>query len=212
MSPCNLPILYSFRRCPYAIRARLAIKNSGVKVALREVLLADKPPQLLEISKKATVPVLHLADGVVIDQSLAIMHWALAIKDRNNWLLQSPITAPLIATNDGYFKHCLDRYKYSSRYPKHPPLFYRQQAEVFLAECESLLGKNRFLCGDAPSLADIAIFPFIRQFAQVDSVWFQASQYRKLQKWLAQHTASPLFGDVMGKYQPWRAGDTQLVF
>lgn len=208
------PIFYSFRRCPYAIRARLAIACSGLTVELREILLRDKPLAMLDISPKATVPVLQMLDGTVLDESLDIMLWALKQGDNKYWLGEKyrTVTDSLINHNDGKFKYFLDRYKYADRYPEFPSFYYRQQAEEFLAELEQRLTQSAYLCTEHPTLADMAIFPFIRQFSMVDQQWFDSSPYRALQTWLQQWLKSPLFLSVMYKYQPWHPGDLQQRF
>lgn len=201
----KLPVLYSFRRCPYTMRARLALVYAGIRVELREIALRNKPEQLLVISPKGTVPVLHLRDGRVIDESLDIMQWALAQHDPKHWLAMTEDSRRLIAWNDGDFKYFLDRYKYADRYPDYPMQYYRQQAEVFLAELEGRLRACRYLSGKGFSLADAAIFPFIRQFAAVDDKWFQAGAYPALKIWLDDLSASALFNAVMLKYPVWTA-------
>lgn len=208
------PIFYSFRRCPYAIRARLAIAYTGLTVELREVLLRDKPQALQDISPKATVPVLQLANGTVLDESLDIMRWALKQQDNQSWLGEkySAETDSLISCNDGKFKYFLDRYKYSDRYPEFSSVYYRQQAEIFLAGLERRLGQSTYLCAGHSTLADAAIFPFIRQFSMVDQQWFDSSSYRALQTWLQRWLESPLFLAVMDKYQPWHPGGLQQRF
>jgi glutathione S-transferase len=196
------PILYTFRRCPYAIRARLALKVSGVELEMHEVSLRAKPQALLDCSPKGTVPVLQLADGTVIEQSLDIMRWALARHDPQAWLGPHGLAqqdSALIARNDGQFKQDLDRYKYAERFPQQPATHYRQQAETFLAELERRLAAAPWLGGQRPGLADFAIFPFIRQFAGVEPDWFQQSPYRHLLRWLDRLLASPLFVAVMQK-------------
>ncbi len=201
------PILYTFRRCPYAIRARLAIKVSGVEVETREVDLRNKPQAMLECSPKGTVPVLQLADGSVIDESLDIMRWALAIHDPDGWISGhagwSAEAVALIDENDGSFKQLLDRYKYPSRsQPSAPAHFaghYRDEADTFLRMLNSRLAKHAFLMGETLSLADAAIFPFVRQFAQVDKVWFDAAYDGPLATWLDKLVGSPLFLAVMQK-------------
>ena len=210
----DYPVLYSFRRCPYAMRAQLAIMESGISVELREVILRNKPQQLLDISPKATVPVLLLKNGVVIDESLDIMTWALSYRDTENWLNKESAEdiEQLIQWNDGEFKYCLDRYKYADRYPEHDELYYRGKAEVFLVELENRLSKRAYLCSEKCSLADMAIFPFIRQFANVNSEWFHSSKYKKLNHWLNQHIESALFMSIMGKYPAWKAGDKVILF
>jgi len=212
----NLPVLYSFRRCPYAIRARLAIKISGMQVELREVKLSDKPKSLLAYSAKGTVPVLILPDRTVIDESREIMSWALLQHDPEHWLPNKKKEMmqinSLIDMNDAEFKQHLDHYKYADRFPEHPMTFYRQQAEGFISELEARLKRDRFLCSDKLSLADMAIFPFIRQFAHVDKIWFFQSEYSHLQAWLDGLLNTQIFLSVMGKYEPWQVGDELIVF
>ncbi len=216
MPNSKTPILYSFRRCPYAIRARLALSNANICIELREVILRDKPAQLLKISPKATVPVLQLADDRIMDESLDIMRWALSKKDKNNWLNEGNLNEIqlLIQWNDQRFKYFLDRYKYADRYPENSALFYRENAEAFIVELESRLSRQTFLCEDHCTLADIAIFPFIRQFANVDQGWFQNSNYQHLNLWLTKHLNSELFIAVMKKYPQWKAEnhDTPVTF
>jgi glutathione S-transferase len=196
----TLPILYSFRRCPYAIRARLAITYAGIPVEIREVQLKQKPEQMLAISPKGTVPVLQLPDGKVIEESLDIMHWALAQNDPERWLDTDEDSEKLIQWNDGEFKYYLDRYKYADRYPESPASYYRSQAELFLVALEHILSQQSYLGGSHfSSLLDAAIFPFIRQFAAVDNHWFQSSEYRHLNAWLNELSVSDLFVLVMAK-------------
>lgn len=212
----EVPILYSFRRCPYAIRARLAIKISNTPVELREVKLSNKPAQMLACSEKGTVPVLHLPDNSVIDESLDIMRWALSQNDPNNWLDGSAQEKSkidhLIDINDNDFKQHLDHYKYFDRYPEHSMEFYRAQAEDFLKILENNLTHTKNLIKDTVSLADIAIFPFIRQFAYVDKDWFDQSEYKKLRNWLNNFLKSPLFDEAMTKFSPWNEGNDILIF
>jgi glutathione S-transferase len=196
-----LPILYSYRRCPYAMRARMALSYAGIPVEIREISLKDKPAHMLQVSAKGTVPVLVLANGQVIDQSLEIMQWALQQRDADGWLSADPQHAALlIAENDGSFKQSLDRYKYAIRFPAHAAEDYRQQGALFLAKLELRLQQTSFLLSNKISLADIAIFPFIRQFAAVDSDWFESSDYIKLKSWLQRMVESELFQGVMVKY------------
>jgi glutathione S-transferase len=195
-----LPILYSYRRCPYAMRARMALWAAQVQVELREVSLREKPQHLLQISPKATVPVLQLPDGTVLEQSLDIMNWALQQNDAQGWLnSETGAASALISLNDGEFKQALDRYKYPDRYPEQSQLSYREQGEQFLQRLETALAGHRYLLGDAASIADVAIFPFIRQFAAVDSEWFAQSDYGNLRAWLAGWVESALFDEVMQK-------------
>lgn len=200
MSVISLPLLYSYRRCPYAMRARMALKYAGVAVKTVEVSLKDKPTHLLQVSPKGTVPVLVLPEGGVIDQSMEIMRWALQLQDSDGWLIaDKELTQELIAENDGIFKHALDKYKYAIRFPEQPAEIYRKQGELFLHKLEARLNISDFLLKDQPSLADIAIFPFVRQFAAVDSLWFESSEYLKLQVWLKCLVESALFKQVMEK-------------
>lgn len=216
MKNLKCPILYSFRRCPYAIRARLAIKVSNVQVEIREVLLKDKPAEMLSISPKGTVPVLELVNGTIIDESRDIMTWALTQHDPENWLLTENVKQEevecLIDFNDNEFKHALDHYKYADRYPEHTMEIYRQQGEVFLQQLEEKLTINDYLMGPEISLTDMAVFPFIRQFAYVDKDWFDQTSYTKLQKWLEQLLNTKLFHQVMRKYPRWHNGDEPQVF
>ncbi len=196
-----LSILYSYRRCPYAMRARMAIWAANIQVEVREISLREKPAHLLQISPKGTVPVLQLPDGTVLEQSLDIMQWALAQNDPQGWLNAAPEAVnALITINDGDFKKALDRYKYPDRYPEHTQAFYREQGEQFLQRLEAALAQHDYLLGDKPSMADVAIFPFIRQFAAVDAEWFASSPYPKLRVWLEHWLESALFAEVMQKF------------
>ncbi len=203
------PVLYSFRRCPYAMRARMALWTSGIVVELREVKLAAKPPELVAASPKATVPVLVLEGGTVIDQSLEIMRWALAQNDPDGWLARDD--PDLIAANDGPFKHHLDRAKYPGRY-EDTATDHRAAALALLHPLEERLARSPCLSGADVGLTDAALFPFIRQFAAIDPAWFAARPLPRLQAWLETHLAAPLFAAVMPKFAPWRAGDPPLRF
>lgn len=195
--------LYSFRRCPYAMRARTALRYSDVAVNIVEVSLKAKPAEMLALSSKGTVPVLSV-DGQVIDESLAIMRWALAQNDPQDWLLkddpagQAQIAA-LIEENDQVFKVHLNRYKYAERYPEQPMAFYRSEGEVFLRRLEALLEGRDYLLAVHPSLADVALMPFVRQFAHVDREWFGQTPYVRLQAWLQRFLESDLFTSIMKK-------------
>ena len=199
------------------MRARMALLSSGVKVELREVLLRDKPQEMLLASPKATVPVLILKDKTVIDESIDIMRWALKQNDPENWLIagsldrQASINA-LIDENDLVFKQHLDHYKYADRFPAYSAEYYREQGEPFLSKIDSMLQQTEYLLGTKLSLADIALFPFIRQFAYVDKSWFDASSYKCLQKWLESMLISPLFVSAMRKIDIWHAGDESVLF
>ncbi len=200
------PILYSYRRCPYAMRARMAIWAAQIKVEVREISLREKPAHLLEISPKGTVPVLQLPDGTVLEQSLDIMQWALARNDPQGWLnADREAVNELIAINDGEFKKALDRYKYPDRYPEHAQQVYREQGEQFLQTLETALQQHHFLVSDQASMADVAIFPFVRQFAAVDAEWFANSGYPSLRHWLATWVQCPLFVEIMHKFPTYLA-------
>ncbi|WP_245577434.1 glutathione S-transferase [Nisaea denitrificans] len=197
-----LPVLYSFRRCPYAMRARLALTVSQQDCVLREVVLRDKPAEMLKLSPKGTVPVLHLPHGQVLEQSLDIMRWTLARHDPEGWL--NPETGSvaemeaLIGECDGTFKHHLDRYKYSVRYgPETDPLYHRGEGATFLNHLNERLKGQAHLFGNRPSLADFAIFPFVRQFANTGREWFDAQPLSDLQAWLSGHLNSDIFQSVM---------------
>ena len=208
-----LPVLYSFRRCPYAMRARMALLYSSINVELREVLLKEKPSCMLTISAKGTVPVLLLPNGAVLDQSRDIMLWALNIDDPEHWLneeLAAPING-LIEQNDNQFKTYLDHYKYWERYPAESQQFYRSQAEEFLLLLEQLLQNHRYLLADRITMADIALFPFIRQFAFVDKNWFDRAPYPRLQFWLQAFLESSLFLRAMKKSPFWKEGDSAIT-
>ncbi len=205
----NLPILYSFRRCPYAMRARAALVASATPVELREVALRNKPAAMLAASPKGTVPVLVLPDGPVIEESLAIMRWALAANDPLDWL--NGDDAGLIATNDGAFKHHLDRYKYADRFGADRDA-HRAAATALLAPLDQRLAAQDNLTGQHVGLADIALMPFIRQFAETDRAYFDALPMRALQAWLARHLAAPLFDRIMVRAPAWQPGDLPVHF
>lgn len=203
------PILYSFRRCPYAMRARMALAISGTVCHIREVKLARKPAELVATSPKATVPVLVRTDGGAIDESLDIMCWALARNDPENWLERED--RPLIEANDGPFKHHLDRYKYPDRHAS-DPAEHRVAGLDLLRPLEERLRSRSHLCGAERGITDAAIFPFVRQFAETDRAWFDAQPVPRLQAWLGRHLASSLFGAIMVRLEPWRPGDPPLAF
>jgi len=200
--------LYSFRRCPYAIRARLALVVSGVQVELREVVLRDKPAAFLQVSPSATVPCLVTGDGA-IDESLDIMHWALAQNDPKRWLDMPAHGHDWIARNDGPFKHALDRVKYATRYPAEDRSTHLAAAMAHLAALDAALSDWLF---NHPTLADYAMLPFVRQFAFIDRPWFDAQPWPRLQDWLDRFMASAEFAAVMSKYPPWAEGDPPCLF
>jgi glutathione S-transferase len=191
-----MPTLYSFRRCPYAIRARLALDIAGTEVHLIEVDLKDKPPAMLALSPKGTVPVLQLADGTVLDESLDIMLWALELDPG-----ALPEQVALIAESDGDFKHHLDRTKYADHHPGADPEQHRSACMDFLATLEARLANHSHLFGDAPGLADWALLPFVRQFSFIDRPRFDAEAPPHLLAWLNEGLASPRFVRVMAKHQ-----------
>ncbi|MEN7535665.1 glutathione S-transferase [Aurantiacibacter flavus] len=209
MTPEALPTLYSFRRCPYAMRARLALLVSGTTCVLREVKLSDKPDALREVSPKATVPVVVTADGKVIDESLDIMRWALGRSDPLGWLASAD--DPLIAANDGPFKHALDRYKYPNRHDSDPEE-HRAEGLTLLQALEDRLTRQPQLGGETMGMVDAATFPFVRQFAHTDRDWFSAQDLPQVQSWLAGHLHSDLFTRAMVKHEPWAQGDPVTLF
>jgi glutathione S-transferase len=215
-----LPVLYSFRRCPYAMRARLALTASGEAYELREVVLRDKPAELLAASPKGTVPVLVLPDGTVIDQSLDVMLWALRRQDPEGWLLPPRGTLEdmlaLVAGNDGDFKRDLDSYKYPQRYAEESEgdtqafaLLHRAQGAAWLATLDGMLDEG-WLFGGRASLADMALLPFVRQFAHTDAAWFAVQPWPRLQAWLAGFEAGTRFQAVMEKHAPWQPADARV--
>ena len=200
------PVLYSFRRCPYAMRARLALDASGLEVEHREILLRAKPQAMLEVSEKGTVPILVLDDGRVIDESLDVMLWALDRIDPEHWLEGRETSLDLIATCDGEFKPHLDRYKYATRYDDADPLEHRAAASEFLTLLDGRLQVGLSLTGDTDRLADFGIFPFVRQFANTDRDWFEAQSWAALKAWLDRHLESDRFARVMVKHPLWSDG------
>ena len=203
------PILYSFRRCPYAIRARLALLASGTICIIREVKLSAKPVELLAVSPKATVPVLVTCDGNVIEHSLDIMRWALARHDPAGWLYDQD--NPLIGTFDDKFKHHLDRTKYPDRHGSDVDV-HRLACLDMLRSLEDRLTTTPYLCGEKMSVTDAAILPFVRQFASIDRAWFDARPVPHVRDWLDRFVASELFDAAMVRLTPWRTGDPDILF
>lgn len=198
----KFPILYSFRRCPYAMRARLALYHAKISHEHREVDLKNKCKELLIISPKGTVPVLLLSDGKVLEQSLDIMVWA----------LQSALSSKdqeLIKENDDSFKIALDRYKYPNRYDEQKSIDYREECLKFINKVENML--TPYLSGNQPGLTDMALFPFIRQFVHVDEDWFKKAHYPKLKEWLLYFNSSKLFDHLMIKYEIWLPDDEPII-
>ena len=216
MTSPDLPILYSFRRCPYAMRARLALLASGIQVELREVVLRNKPPELLAASPKGTVPVLITPAGLVIDQSLDIMLWALRQNDPAHWLPADSATCnagmALLARCDGEFKTHLDRYKYPQRHEGANRESSRAMAGLFVVDLEARLTQNNYLFGSNISIFDAGLAPFLRQFAHTDAVWFATQPWPQVQAWLAAFEASEAFKQVMTVNSPWMLGAPKVVF
>ena len=217
------PILWSFRRCPYAIRARLALKSAGITVELREILLRDKPDAFLVASKTATVPVLELKDGRVIDESLDIMFWALQeAGDPEGWLSgwseRKQETQAFLDELDKEFKTDLDRYKYSTRYVAGTQSAaelanaHRDRGCAFLTKVDARLTKVPFLNGSSAGLEDYAALPFVRQFRIADTNWFDEQEWLALHEWLQTFLNSTAFTDVMQKFAPWQSEDGPTLF
>lgn len=215
MTTPSLPVLYSFRRCPYAMRARLALHASGVAHAHREIELKNKPAHLLALSPKGTVPVLWLpAEDRVIDQSLDIMLWALQHSDPQHWLPDDEGTRKAwlaqIGRNDGFFKQQLDRYKYPQRFGLSDGLAHRDQGAAHLRELSAVLQRQAFLSGPRWGLLDAAQAPFVRQFAHTNPAWFADQPWPELSAWLAAFEASERFAAIMHKHMPWQAPSPAL--
>ena len=212
----HLPIFWSFRRCPYAMRARLAIAASGQKVELREILLRDKPTDFLATSPKGTVPVLKLKNGQVIDESRDIMFWALEQNDPENWLAvwrrNSAFTLAFLDRLDGAFKHDLDRYKYASRYDRDAGSAHRDSGGVFLAELNQDLQQTGALSGAQLGLLDFASLPFVRQFRIAGPDWFDDQSWPHLHAWLGGFLDSASFRLVMQKYPQWSPVGQSIAF
>ena len=207
----NYPILYSFRRCPYAMRARLALAYSGIDYEHREILLKNRPDELYALSPKGTVPVLQLNDKTVIDESIDVMKWALAQSDPEHWYTENiEVQNSLIYQNDGDYKKWLDKYKYHVRFKDGSYEEYQYAVGEILKTYESILSKSPYLCGDKVTLADMALFPFIRQGAYVDLNWFNA-QFPKLSTWLKIFKESELFETIMKKYTVWKSGEDGIL-
>ena len=206
----QIPILYTFRRCPYAMRARLAIASSKTAVIIREVSLTNKPPELLAISEKATVPCLHTATNI-ITESLDIMIWVLQKNDPELLLNMPEEGRTIINYNDGSFKKTLDRTKYSANLKGVNIAEERKIASEFLAYLNNLLNK-KFLFGNKKTLVDIAIFPFIRQYAFVDRPWFNEQKWGNLITWLNYFLASPSFKTIQTKFPVWAHDQTPIIF
>ncbi|MCL1049889.1 glutathione S-transferase [Shewanella abyssi] len=212
-----LPVLYSLRNCPYAMRARLAIYASGQQVHLRDLVLSNKPAEMLTASAKGTVPVLVTTDDLVIDESLAVMLWAFTQSDPQHYLDASQPNAlaemlELISLFDNEFKGHLEQYRCAKRYHEPSLIENRQQCERYLADLELRLNQHQYLMSDNPSLTDLALMPFIRQFARVERQWYLQSPYPKLRQWLNQYLQSRMFSKVMTQYPMWLDTKEDVVF
>ena len=203
------PILWSFRRCPYAMRARLAIYHAKIEVELREILLKDKPADFIAASPKATVPVLETTDGV-IEESRDVMAWALSQSDPNE--LWSDAAAPLLDQIDGPFKTALDHTKYAVRYPHLDAQKERQKAADIIFELEARLSRTDNLLGHHQTIADIGTLPFVRQFANTDRTWFDAQNWPNVHNWLGSFLESAAFSDIMRRYTVWTPDQPAVVF
>jgi len=215
----RLPILYSLRNCPYAMRARIAIFYTQQPVILRDLVLSNKPTALLAASPKGTVPVLVVSEPKeqVIDESLDIMLWALSQSDPDDLLQQNDLDAfnqmiKLISTFDHEFKASLEAYKCAKRYHEESLSQHRKTCEVYIQDLEKRLTEHEFLMSSRSSLADIALLPFIRQFARVERQWYLQSPYPNLKMWLNNYLQSPMFSKVMAKFSLWSPGDEATLF
>ncbi|MEH6735653.1 MAG: glutathione S-transferase [Shewanella sp.] len=212
-----LPVLYSLRNCPYAMRARLAIYASKQQVNLRDLVLSNKPAEMLTVSPKGTVPVLVTTDNQVIDESLSIMLWAFSQTDPDDYVKKATPNAltemlAVIAIFDNEFKGHLEKYRCSKRYHEPSLIEDRQQCERYLADLESRLCQHSYLMSDQPSLTDLALMPFIRQFARVERQWYLRSPYPKLRQWLNHYLQSRMFSKVMVQNPMWLDSKQEIVF
>ena len=216
-TPQDSPILYSLRRCPYAMRARLGILLANQQVLIREIVTKDKPEELLECSPKGTVPVLVLPDGKVIEQSLDVMMWALQQNDPQDLLRSSNPSLSeqihqLIQHNDNEFIGHLEKYRASVRYRNDDIEQRRNLCEVFITELEGKLAQHDYSFGDSPSLADFAVMPFVSQFVRVEKKWFLQSEYQNVGRWLRSHIESKLYTQVMKQYPLWNDTKQDCLF
>ncbi|QYK00740.1 glutathione S-transferase [Shewanella psychrotolerans] len=213
----DLPIIYSLRNCPFAMRARIAIYKSQQPVLLRDLVLSDKPAEMLTASPKGTVPVLITPKGTVIEESFEIMLWALSMSDPDDLLFTGDEKMldkmlALIYLFDSQFKRCLENYKCAKRYSETNIIECREACEVYIAQLERLLTEHKYLMADRESLADIALLPFIRQFARVERQWYLHSPYPHVRQWLNSYLQSKMFSKVMAKHELWLQNRTDLLF
>ena len=208
------PILYTFRRCPYAMRARFAIRSSQIIVEVREIQLQEKPSEFLKSSPKGTVPVLITNSGEVLEESLDIINWALNINDPHNWLAKGKLEyqeiIKLLDDLENKFKTNLDKYKYPSRFSGVDQYLYRDKNLCFLKKLNSYLENNKSLNGEHLTLLDYAIFPFVRQFRNVDQEWFEKLNFSFLNKWINQIIDSEEFSSIMKKFKKWEPNDVPI--
>ena len=199
----KLPVLYTFRRCPYAMRARISMYYSKISYEHREILLKERPKKLYQLSPKGTVPVLNLPDGKVIDESLDIMKWSVSVNDPDFWFVNNiDHQLEIISINDEEFKKWLDRYKYHDRYPEYSVEYYRGKCEKILDNFEKILASEKFLFSNNISLADIALLPFVRQFSNVDIIWFR-KRFIHLSGWMDGLIGMEIFQAMMKKFEIW---------
>jgi len=211
MSP--LPILYSLRQCPYAIRARMGLLLAKQPVILRDVDMKNKPADMLAASPKATVPVLVINQSSVIEQSLDIMLWALSKNDPKQLLHGDQVAMlELIHRTDNEFVDALKKYKAASRYHDDEKDSYRLHCEAYINDLEQRLTQHEYIMGDSPSLTDYAILPFIRQFSRVERQWYRQAPYPSTQRWLNKHYQQTVFTQAMAPYKPWHKGDAAIFF
>lgn len=213
----SLPILYSLRQCPYAMRARIGLLQAKQPVILRDIVMKNIPSEMLAASPKGEVPILVFEDSSVIDESLDIMIWALKQSDPSNLLFNHQANTyqdilNLINRNDNEFVDALKKYKAAARYHDSEEINCRQQCEPFISYLEQRLTKHDYIFGDTASLADYAILPFIRQFSRVDRKWYLQAPYSNLQRWLERHYQNPIFSKAMTKYPQWLENKESILF
>lgn len=211
----DLPLLYTFRRCPYAMRGRMALVYAGINCEVREVDLKNKTQALLNISSKGTVPVLQTQDGLILDESLDLMYWALEQNDPKGWnqltTSERELTTDLANKNDTEFAKHNYRYKYFEKFPEKSQSDYRADCEPYLNALELRLSQTQFLVKDTLSLADIALFPFIRQFSKVDEKWYENSPYTKIKNWVNHIAEQNFFTKAMTKFDVWQDGNSPVT-
>ena len=210
----SIPILYSFHQCPFCLRARVALKYASLKIILRDVELNNLPAEALAVSSHATVPSLVINDDEYLDESWDIVKWAVQQDDSDNWLGEDNAylqdAEMLLEINDHSFKEDLKGYKDREHHPEQPMPYYRQRGEEFLEELNEMLVENNFLLAPHITIADIGVFPLVREFAMVDKVWFDKTPYPKLQAWLENIIDSEWFKAAMQENEIWQAGNDDI--